>query len=207
MLENNIKLSIIINVYNQEELILKALDSLPKRKDIEIIVIDDGSTDLTYTNTVKWSETNKQFFGNVYVDKNEQNMGTGYTKQKAYDLASGEYLITLDSDDYVYTEEYSKAIDELYKDHPENEILILDYIENNGNITKSIATNATWKYFINLSWLRSTGIKFDTSLRWAEDWKLMAQLHKLNPIKTRLDILAYHYNCPREGSLSQLNQK
>jgi glycosyltransferase involved in cell wall biosynthesis len=41
------KVSVIIPVYNQEVLVLKALDSIPTRDDIEIIVIDDGSTDDT----------------------------------------------------------------------------------------------------------------------------------------------------------------
>ena len=40
------KISIIIPVYNQEELVIRALDSIPKqRDDIEVMVIDDGSTD------------------------------------------------------------------------------------------------------------------------------------------------------------------
>ena len=39
--------TVIIPVYNQEELVIKALESIPKRNDIEIIVIDDGSTDKT----------------------------------------------------------------------------------------------------------------------------------------------------------------
>lgn len=43
------KVSVIIPVYNQEVLVLKALDSIPTRDDIEIIVIDDGSTDDTWT--------------------------------------------------------------------------------------------------------------------------------------------------------------
>ena len=41
------KVSVIIPVYNQEELIIRCLDSIPKRDDIEIIVINDGSTDKT----------------------------------------------------------------------------------------------------------------------------------------------------------------
>ena len=45
------KVSIIIPVYNQEELVIMALDSIPKqREDIEVIVIDDGSTDDTLKN-------------------------------------------------------------------------------------------------------------------------------------------------------------
>jgi glycosyltransferase involved in cell wall biosynthesis len=41
------KVSVIIPAYNQEELIKRCLDSIPKRKDVEIIVVNDGSTDNT----------------------------------------------------------------------------------------------------------------------------------------------------------------
>ena len=40
------KLSILIPVWNQEELVIKALDSIPRRDDIEVLAYDDGSTGL-----------------------------------------------------------------------------------------------------------------------------------------------------------------
>ena len=46
-------LTIIIPVYNQETLVIRALESVPKRDDIEVIVIDDGSTDNTWNNLLK----------------------------------------------------------------------------------------------------------------------------------------------------------
>ena len=42
------KVSIIMAVYNQPELVVRALDSVPRRNDIELIIIDDGSTDTSY---------------------------------------------------------------------------------------------------------------------------------------------------------------
>ena len=45
---NKIKLSVIIPAYNQEQLVLQAIDSIPERNDIEIIVIDDCSFDDTF---------------------------------------------------------------------------------------------------------------------------------------------------------------
>ena len=45
-----IKLSVVIPVYNQEDLIVRAIESVPKRDDVEIIVVDDGSTDNTSAN-------------------------------------------------------------------------------------------------------------------------------------------------------------
>ena len=48
-------LSILIPVYNQEDLVIKAINSVPERDDIEIIVVDDASTDKTVENLRKLS--------------------------------------------------------------------------------------------------------------------------------------------------------
>lgn len=48
------KLSIIVPVYNQQDLIIRALESIPKRKDIEVVIVNDGSTDNTYNRCLKW---------------------------------------------------------------------------------------------------------------------------------------------------------
>ena len=44
---SDIKVTVIVPVYNQESLIKRALESIPKRDDIEVIAIDDGSIDDT----------------------------------------------------------------------------------------------------------------------------------------------------------------
>lgn len=51
---DNIKLTVIIPVYNQEELISRALYSVPNRKDIEVIVVNDGSVDRTEEKIKEW---------------------------------------------------------------------------------------------------------------------------------------------------------
>ena len=48
------KLSVIIPVYNQQDLVIRALESIPAREDIEIIVIDDYSTDNTWNNLLDY---------------------------------------------------------------------------------------------------------------------------------------------------------
>ena len=94
------RVSILIPVYNQESLIERCINSIPKRDDIEIIVVDDCSTD----NTLKVLEK----FDNIKIIKNETNLGIGSTRNKLLDNASGDYIFFLDSDDYLYTEEFNK---------------------------------------------------------------------------------------------------
>lgn len=106
-----IKVSVLIAVYNQEELVIKALKSIPKRDDIEIVVCDDGSTDNTLNNLLHYVANNKD--RNISIKQNKENKGVAYTANKLYDLAKGEYVVLLGSDDYFYIEEFEKAIKEL----------------------------------------------------------------------------------------------
>ena len=111
---NDIKCTVIIPVYNQEKLIIKAIESIPRRSDIEIIVIDDGSTDRTWDNLLY----------------NEENMGVAYTVNKGYDNANGEYVVLLGSDDYFYTDKFEQALKEL----DGTDLIYFNLQVNNGEI-------------------------------------------------------------------------
>ena len=78
-----IKISIIMPVYNSEAFIRKALSSIPKKDDIEIIVVNDGSTD-------NIAATTKEF--NVKLIDHKENMGIGYSKYEVLAAAQGGCL-------------------------------------------------------------------------------------------------------------------
>ena len=94
-----IKVSVLIAVYNQEKLVIKALRSIPKRNDIEIIVCDDGSTDNTLNNLLHYVANNKD--SNINIKQNEKNKGVAYTVNRLYDLAKGEYVVLLGRFKYI----------------------------------------------------------------------------------------------------------
>lgn len=48
------KLSVVVPVYNQEDLILRALYSIPNREDIEVVIVNDGSTDNTHNKIMEF---------------------------------------------------------------------------------------------------------------------------------------------------------
>lgn len=201
-MEDTIILTIVIPIYNVQDTLIRCLDSIPKRSDIELICCDDFSNDNSWIILNKWYCTNVNSFGNFILMRNESNMGVGYTKNIMYKKASGKYISTIDSDDYVYTDEYSTIIDKLYEKHDDNEILILDHDDNSGSICRSMSCNATWRYFIQLKYLRDNNIEINSAYRRAEDWFMMRDVEKLKPKFTRLCIHAYHYNYPRKGSIS-----
>lgn len=191
------KLTLFIPVYNQEELVIRALDSIPKRNDIEILIIDDCSTDNTNVNCQKWIEKHKEL--NVKIIKHETNKGLGCAKNTAYDNALGEYINQLDSDDYLYTEEYNKVIDML----DGTDIVYMNLVKNDGSIfvlTKESQRGlcSGCARFIRKEFLGDTRCK---PIRAAEDWYLNEELQMKPHTDKFTNINGYHYNFPREGSL------
>ena len=124
------KVSVIVPVYNSEQELRDCLDSLVEQteKDIEIIVIDDGSTD----NSPEIEAEYQKKYPNVKVYRNERNLGQSETRNRGIELAEGDYIAFLDSDDYVnpgmYEELYQAAVD---NNMPERIVTGLSFVKGN----------------------------------------------------------------------------
>lgn len=103
------KISIIVPVYNSEQELRECLNSLIEQteKDIEIIIIDDGSTD----RSIEIEKEYKDKYSNIKLYKNKKNLGQGVARNKGIEIAQGDYITFVDSDDYVHPEMY----EELYQ--------------------------------------------------------------------------------------------
>ena len=99
-------ISVILNVYNCEKYIKKCLDSIVNQtyKDIEIIIVNDGSKD----NTLKIIKEYKD--KRIRIINNKKNMGLSLSRNVGIDNAKGDYLFFVDSDDYIEKD----AIEYLY---------------------------------------------------------------------------------------------
>ena len=80
-------LTIIMPIYNQPILVIRALDSIPVRDDIEVICIDDCSTDNTFE---VLQEYVKHSSLDITLLRNEHNSGIGFTTNRGIDLAQGK---------------------------------------------------------------------------------------------------------------------
>lgn len=102
------KVSIIIPVYNAEKYLEKCLNSVIKQtlKDIEIICINDGSTDGSLNILQKYSEKDKRF---IIID--QKNSGQSVARNKGLSVAKGEFIGFVDSDDWIGEDFYEKLYD------------------------------------------------------------------------------------------------
>ena len=91
-------LSIIVPVYNVEIYLKECLDSLSNQtfKDIEIICINDGSSD----NSLDILNECREEDNRIRVI-NQENKGTGASRNQGLDIAKGKYVYFLDSDDFI----------------------------------------------------------------------------------------------------------
>ncbi len=93
------KVTVLTPVYNREQYIATAIESVLAQSftDFELLLIDDGSTDGS-AEILRSYTTDPR----VRVVRNEQNLGIPQTRNRGIDLARGEYVAMLDSDDWAY---------------------------------------------------------------------------------------------------------
>jgi glycosyltransferase involved in cell wall biosynthesis len=111
MKSENILISVVIPTYNRVNLLRKSIDSVFKQsyKNIEIVVIDDAST-----------ESNQQVIDSYHSDKLtyfkfKENQGGNSCRNKGVDISKGEYVAFLDDDDIWNSEKLKLQIDFMVK--------------------------------------------------------------------------------------------
>lgn len=97
----NCTVTFIITTYNREKYLLQCINSIIMQKweNIEIVIIDDNSSNDVYYNLFKTFDNNK-----IKYIKNDINMGPSYSRKLGLEKASGEFIIFCDDDDF-YTDD------------------------------------------------------------------------------------------------------
>ena len=155
----NKKVSIIVPVYNSEKTILRCLDSILNQtyKNIEIIIVDDGSTDNSY-NLIKSRLNNDH---RIKLIKKE-NTGVSDSRNNGLEITTGEYVTFIDSDDWIELNLIEKMVEVLEKENVD--IVCCNYylnyedgkqkkIERKENrLDKFNALNPSSKYYFTTVW-------------------------------------------------------
>ena len=141
-------LSVIIPVYNVEPYLEQCLDSVVNQtyKNLEIICINDGSTDNSLKILEKYQKKDNRM---KIID--QKNKGVAAARNAGLDAATGEYITFVDSDDYLELNAYEEAMKVMLKTNN------VDIVEFNVNVFSEDSnpvtinrTNCTAKFFENI---------------------------------------------------------
>ena len=208
------KISVIIPIYNTAKYIIDCLKSIKEQtyKSFEIILVDDGSTD----NSMIVAKEYLKDCENDTIFISQDNKGVAAARNNGILHANGDWIIAIDSDDYLDKETFKIAMDHVR----DEEIIAIDFIITNEKSRSICVTNkniesisgiqAFKDYFlrkrkfispgmlIRKSFLLSNNITYDEGCRFAEDdiyvWKNLCFANRILHIKKPLYCYYLHQN-------------
>lgn len=134
MLTKQPLVSVLIPAYNHEKYVQETINSIINQtyQNIELIVIDDGSEDLTWTKIQELKEKCEQRFARIHFET-KQNEGTCHTLNKLISLVKGEFVYLIASDDLADPQAIEKEV-ELLKEHSDYVLVVGDnrFIDQNS---------------------------------------------------------------------------
>lgn len=199
-MKNDVLVSVIIPLYNAEKTALLAIESIVQQtyKSIELIIVDDGSTDNTSSMLSHYFEEHS--FPHQII--RQGNSGVAAARNSGIKNASGQYVVFLDADDYLDADIIEQAISSV-----QNERLLYQWgmvqifpdgskqdtlIEDRGYTTYDLLANciylltpeiglyfrACWGKLLNLNIIKEQNILFPEDLYIGEDAVFMLQYLK-----------------------------
>lgn len=124
----DLKISVIIPTFNREKLIGNSIKSVLNQtlKNLEIIVIDDGSTDNTKKEVKKLNDSR------IHYVRLVKNTGGANARNVGIGLAKGEYISFQDSDDIFYPNKLEKQLKNIVNKHSDLDFCKINVIYNNS---------------------------------------------------------------------------
>lgn len=144
------RVSVITPVYNVEKYIYKTLESIFAQtyKNIEIILVDDCSTDDSKKVIAKYIEMHPE----IKYFEQPKNMGAGAARNKCLELASGQYVAFLDGDDIWMPEKTDRQIALMKKKNSPFSYTAIEMIDESGETIKTkrkLKENCDYKYLLH----------------------------------------------------------
>lgn len=197
--------SIVIAVYNRENLIIRALESLLNQnfKNWEAIIVDDCSTDRTLDSIKPFLSDSRL---NLISSKN--NLGVARARNLGINNASGNYITFLDSDDEYklnhLTSRYEILIDsKIDLLHGGVEIIGDDFVPDKNDVSKMISLNDCkigGTFFINSN-VNNYLKYFDENVKYSEDSRMFEVFEQKNMLIEKTELKTYIYHRDSEDSI------
>lgn len=215
--KNNYKVSIIIPVYKVEKFLDRCLTSIVNQeyKNLEIILVEDGSPDKCPEICDDWAKKDSRI---KVIHK--QNGGVSSARNMGLDIASGDYITFVDSDDYLSKDfslclrniadrnvycfpYYAVSNDNSSKISPNYNWKEDEVVEdlNEGKVSAGLY-NAIWNKIFKASTIKENNLRFDTNYVIAEDLKFVIDWFKVSNEMSFINIPYYNY-FQNDGSVMQ----
>lgn len=205
---NQPKVSVIVPVYNTEKYLVKCLDSLVNQtlQEIEIIVIDDGSTDSSPQIIKAYSEK----YPEKFVCVTQKNSGQAVARNQGVEMCIGEYIGFLDSDDEATPKMFEKMYNEAIRNHVD--LVVCDYwfitkrsqqerkvkaFKDRKSMLVDVFVDP-WNKLYKSKVLKNNGIKFPEGYFYEDTGWFACTVPFVNSTSKIDEFLVYHYK--REGS-------
>lgn len=222
MMKKVADISVIVPIYNVEEYLAECLDSIlnQTKKDFEVIMVDDGSTDSSGEIAKAYAEKHPNF---RYLYK--ENNGLGCARNYGVEHSDGKYIIFMDSDDKISEDLYEKMFNAAEKNNSDMTIcnvarcnskktwssslhkIAFTDIEPNTHITKNpklFYDTTSWNKLILRSFYEENNFAFPENILY-EDIPVTIPMHfKANNVSVVES--AYYYWRVRDGATKSITQ-
>lgn len=203
-------ISIIVPTYNVRKYFVKAIQSLRSQtlKDIEIILVDDGSTDGTYEMCLRQQAEDPR----IRVMRMEQNGGVSAARNLGLSVARGAFISFVDADDWVeedmmeyllqlimennadistceFCKEYLDGKSEIHgshKSYPADYMHVVNAINYGKEFTPYLVDKLYKRELLK-------GLYFQTGISIGEDYRFLMEVMLRNPVVMRGGECKYHY--------------
>ena len=146
------EVTIIIPLYNYAHYVKEALDSVFKQtlKSLDLIVIDDASTDTSVINALDWAREHADRFNRLLVVRNYENSGLAYTRNLGFDLSETPFVLPLDADNRLLEQCAEKCLLSLTESNAAYAYPVIrnfgdsDHLIGNRNYTPMRLANANY---------------------------------------------------------------
>ena len=216
------KLSLIMPVYNAAHTLARTLQSLSSQlcREVELVVVDDGSTDATPEILSRFA---REYAGNCQLVR-QNNAGAASARNTALEKAKGEYLTFIDADDRFMDKAVATVLRELVVGM---DILGWDWISVNEGKARRFRQAAfstpeealknlmggtmkwnLWLFAVNRSLIMGNGIRFLDGADMGEDMAFMLKCFACANSVRQIHEVLYEYNASNPSSISQqLNER
>lgn len=216
-MSNNIKVSILVPVYNVECFIERCMVSLFEQTydNLEYIIVNDCTKDKSISIAKEVLKRYDHRLSQVVFIDHEHNEGVGLARNTALRYATGDYVLFVDSDDYIDADLIEKLVNCQGAD-----IIVFDYKEVTKYGIKSFPVKdyqniraylqailhrttpvALWGKMIKTSLFRTYSVKVECGVNCSEDYMIMARIAYFAKSITICHKANYYYDTRNEKSI------